>query len=164
MVKVDGQSLNNLLVQNGYAWVYPQYCTEKLCADFFNSESVAKHQKKGLWKDSVVVPPREWRAAQRGDNQDRPQPETTPPLIMIGEKQNVGPSESLLSKLRNSLRSNTQSDSDSSPNKAGYRCDGRVFCSQMTSCQEAKFFLRNCPGTKMDGNNDGVPCERQWCH
>ncbi|WP_295352955.1 excalibur calcium-binding domain-containing protein [Accumulibacter sp.] len=23
--------------------------------------------------------------------------------------------------------------------------------------------LRNCPGSKMDGNNDGVPCEQQWC-
>ncbi|WP_198295759.1 excalibur calcium-binding domain-containing protein [Imhoffiella purpurea] len=45
-----------------------------------------------------------------------------------------------------------------------YRCDGRVYCSQMTSCEEAVFFLRNCPGTKMDGNNDGIPCERQWCN
>ena len=45
----------------------------------------------------------------------------------------------------------------------GLRCDGRVYCSQMTSCAEATFFLRNCPGVKMDGDNDGVPCERQWC-
>jgi hypothetical protein len=44
-----------------------------------------------------------------------------------------------------------------------YRCDGRTHCSQMTSCAEATFFLKNCPGTQMDGNNDGVPCERQWC-
>jgi hypothetical protein len=44
-----------------------------------------------------------------------------------------------------------------------FRCDGRTHCSQMTSCAEATFFLRNCPGTKMDGNNDGVPCEQQWC-
>jgi cold shock CspA family protein len=44
-----------------------------------------------------------------------------------------------------------------------FRCDGRTHCSQMTSCAEAKFFLNNCPGTKMDGNNDGVPCEQQWC-
>jgi hypothetical protein len=35
--------------------------------------------------------------------------------------------------------------------------------SQMTSCAEATFFLKNCPGTKMDGNNDGIPCEKQWC-
>jgi cold shock CspA family protein len=44
-----------------------------------------------------------------------------------------------------------------------FRCDGRTHCSQMTSCEEATFFLRNCPNTKMDGDGDGVPCERQWC-
>lgn len=44
-----------------------------------------------------------------------------------------------------------------------YRCDGRTHCSQMTSCAEADFFLRNCPNVRMDGNNDGVPCEQQWC-
>lgn len=44
-----------------------------------------------------------------------------------------------------------------------FRCDGRQHCSQMTSCSEAKFFLQSCPGVKMDGNGDGVPCEQQWC-
>jgi hypothetical protein len=44
-----------------------------------------------------------------------------------------------------------------------YRCDGRIHCSQMTSCEEAQFFLDNCPGTLMDGDNDGIPCEKQWC-
>jgi cold shock CspA family protein len=44
-----------------------------------------------------------------------------------------------------------------------FRCDGRTRCSQMTSCAEAKFFLRNCPDVKMDGNRDGIPCEQQWC-
>jgi hypothetical protein len=44
-----------------------------------------------------------------------------------------------------------------------YSCDGRIYCSQMTSCEEATYFLRNCPGVKMDGNNDGIPCEQQWC-
>lgn len=44
-----------------------------------------------------------------------------------------------------------------------YRCDERTHCSQMTSCAEAKYFLRNCPGVRMDGNHDGVPCEEQWC-
>ena len=45
----------------------------------------------------------------------------------------------------------------------GFSCDGRTHCSQMTSCSEAKYFLKNCPGTQMDGNNDGVPREQQWC-
>ena len=44
-----------------------------------------------------------------------------------------------------------------------FHCDGRTSCSQMTSCAEAKFFLKHCPGVHMDGNNDGVPCKKQWC-
>ena len=49
------------------------------------------------------------------------------------------------------------------PVSAPFKCDGRKYCSQMTSCAEAKNFLQNCPGMKMDGDNDGVPCESQWC-
>lgn len=52
--------------------------------------------------------------------------------------------------------------STSQPTPA-FRCDGRTHCSQMTSCAEATYFLKNCPGVKMDGNGDGVPCEQQWC-
>jgi cold shock CspA family protein len=51
----------------------------------------------------------------------------------------------------------------SAPAAPQWRCDGRQHCSQMTSCAEAKFFIRNCPNTKMDGDGDGIPCERQWC-
>lgn len=43
-----------------------------------------------------------------------------------------------------------------------FKCDGRTHCSQMRSYEEAVYFLRNCPNTKMDGNNDGKPCERQF--
>ncbi|MBY5992396.1 excalibur calcium-binding domain-containing protein [Ferrimonas balearica] len=40
-----------------------------------------------------------------------------------------------------------------------FRCDGRQYCSQMTSREEAVFFTRHCPDTKMDGDGDGIPCE-----
>lgn len=49
------------------------------------------------------------------------------------------------------------------PQGSRFQCDGRTLCSQMKSCEEATFFLKNCPNTKMDGNNDGIPCEKQWC-
>ena len=48
-------------------------------------------------------------------------------------------------------------------NSSAFSCDGRTHCSQMSSCTEATFFLRNCPNVEMDGNGDGVPCEQQWC-
>lgn len=44
-----------------------------------------------------------------------------------------------------------------------FSCDGRLHCSQMTSCAEATYFLKNCPGTKMDGDHDDIPCEKQLC-
>lgn len=49
------------------------------------------------------------------------------------------------------------------PPASGFRCDGRTRCAQMTSCDEARYFLQHCPGVKMDGDGDGVPCETQWC-
>jgi cold shock CspA family protein len=44
-----------------------------------------------------------------------------------------------------------------------FSCTGKQYCSQMSSCDEAKFYIAHCPDTKMDGNGDGEPCEEQWC-
>jgi cold shock CspA family protein len=46
---------------------------------------------------------------------------------------------------------------------AVFSCEGKQHCTEMTSCEEARFYLRNCPGVKIDGDNDGIPCEDQWC-
>lgn len=46
----------------------------------------------------------------------------------------------------------------------GFKCDGRKYCSQMTSCAEATFFYDHCPDVKMSGDGDNIPCEKQWCH
>jgi hypothetical protein len=50
----------------------------------------------------------------------------------------------------------------SNNNPHNFQCDGRQHCSQMGSYEEAKYFLDNCPNTKMDGDYDGVPCESQF--
>ena len=44
-----------------------------------------------------------------------------------------------------------------------FTCDGRQHCSQMSSCAEATYFIQHCPNTKMDGDQDGIPCEDQLC-
>jgi hypothetical protein len=33
----------------------------------------------------------------------------------------------------------------------------------MTSRDETKLFPKNCPGTPMDGDGDGIPWERHRC-
>ncbi|WP_095210093.1 cold shock domain-containing protein [Endozoicomonas ascidiicola] len=55
-------------------------------------------------------------------------------------------------------------ESKSSNSAAKFSCNGKIHCSQMTSCEEATFYQNNCPGTNMDGDRDGVPCERQLCN
>jgi hypothetical protein len=50
------------------------------------------------------------------------------------------------------------------PSAESFKCDGRIHCSQMTSCSEAQYFLGHCPGVKMDGDRNGIPCEKQWCN
>jgi|GEM_PF-3104204 len=62
------------------------------------------------------------------------------------------------------VASSSASSALSSHAIVAFQCDGRTMCSQMHSCDEAKFFINNCPNTTMDGNKDGVPCEKQWCH
>ena len=47
--------------------------------------------------------------------------------------------------------------------ESSFTCDGRDRCPQMRSCAEARWVLRHCPGTKMDGDGDGIPCETQHC-
>lgn len=41
----------------------------------------------------------------------------------------------------------------------GFSCQtGKQYCSEMNSCDEAKFNLYQCGKTGLDGNNDGIPC------
>lgn len=44
-----------------------------------------------------------------------------------------------------------------------FHCEGKQHCREMSSCAEARYYLENCPNTAMDGDGDGIPCERQWC-
>ncbi|WP_282114649.1 cold shock domain-containing protein [Pseudoalteromonas arctica] len=44
-------------------------------------------------------------------------------------------------------------------NTQNFTCDGKQYCTEMRSREEAVFFINNCPNTKMDGDRDGKPCE-----
>jgi len=71
--------------------------------------------------------------------------------------------EQLLDDSESSVTAQLLDQEAASDTRSPYQCDGRTHCSEMTSCEEAEFFLANCPGVKMDGGGDGVPCEKQWC-
>ncbi len=173
LVRVDGVVLNEMIVRNGYAWVFHQYCDEKFCSDWVKTEGEARKQKKGMWSEDNIVPPWEWREQDSGKMSEDKSPEITPgpnataeTSVELPPAATEGNPSAVQSRPAAPERKTTFHDvSRNEVLKGGsrFRCDGRTYCSQMTSCEEATFFLKNCPGTKMDGNNDGVPCERQWC-
>ena len=42
---------------------------------------------------------------------------------------------------------------------SSFRCGEKRYCTQMTSCEEARFHLKQCGLSRLDADNDGVPCE-----
>ena len=58
----------------------------------------------------------------------------------------------------------TRSSAPEAAVKPLFRCEGKRSCEQMKSCEEAMFYLKNCPATtELDEDKDGIPCEVQWC-
>ena len=57
--------LQEMLLQAGLAWVYPQYCKD--CKEWEAMQAEAKAQQRGLWArkgvEGKAVPPWEWRKA-----------------------------------------------------------------------------------------------------
>jgi endonuclease YncB( thermonuclease family) len=58
----DGVSVNEALVAQGSAWLYPEYCRrEDLCPRLRELEEQARAERRGLWKDDDPVRPSVWR-------------------------------------------------------------------------------------------------------
>ncbi len=52
------------------------------------------------------------------------------------------------------------------PPSYNWNCNGNLYdCTDFSSCAEAKGYLRACPGdpSHIDGDGDGIPCERGVC-
>jgi len=46
-------------------------------------------------------------------------------------------------------------------NEKVFSCSNKKkYCKQMTSCEEAMFYLQQCGLKRLDRDKDGIPCER----
>jgi endonuclease YncB( thermonuclease family) len=62
-IHFDHRDINMELVQEGFAWRYPQY--DKV-GRYTDAEADARDHKRGLWADPHPIPPWEYRRAKRG--------------------------------------------------------------------------------------------------
>ena len=132
-VYLDSRNVNKALVEEGHAWS-SRFKYDR--GPYVGAERMARALSRGLNRDGGAIEPREFRR-QHGPCHALAAPAAAPlppPAVPALP-----------------------------PSVAAWRCDGRTRCAQMNSCEEATWFLQHCPGVQMDGNRDGVPCERQWC-
>ena len=70
-VMIDGRDVNLEMLEEGMAWHYAKYDTNKRLA---HAAEGSKTARLGLWSDASSVPPWDWRAAKHPKNKNQPQP------------------------------------------------------------------------------------------
>lgn len=141
VLTVDDMNMNQRLVAEGHAWSARVKWNQ---GPFVAQEKMATALKRGLHANPGAVMPAEWRRNKGPCTAGGASAPASAPAAPAARPVRTPPTVAA--------------------EPARFKCDGRTYCSQMTSCAEARYFLANCPGVKMDGNRDGEPCEQQWCN
>ena len=129
-VYVGDVDVNAEMVKQGAAWVYRQYLKDQ---SLLTLEQQAKAAKRGLWglPETERGPPWDWRKGSCPTASAVPASSPASPAVSAPKAAASG----------------------------GFSCSGKRYCREMTSCEEAKFYLNTCGVRSLDGNHDGVPCE-----
>lgn len=132
---LGNRDINRELVREGHAWVYRRYATQNWLPD----EAAARNAGRGLWSlhSSQTTPPWEWRQRER----------------QTKAAQRTTTTRSTKAAHRPAMARNA----------ASFSCGGKRYCREMVSCAEARFHLQTCALATLDGDQDGIPCERRLC-
>lgn len=130
-VYVGSLDVNAEMIRQGAAWVYRQYLKDQ---SLLALEQQAKTAKRGLWglPETERCPPWDWRKGSCPATSAVPAASPASPAVSARKAAAIG----------------------------GFSCSGKRYCREMTSCEEAKFYLTSCGVRSLDGNRDGVPCEK----
>lgn len=132
VIRAGRVNINAEMVKRGGAWAYRRYLSDQR---YLLWEREAQQARRGLWnlQADQIMAPWEWRAARRGGRSGNQTAAGMTPIRGPAYAAGI-PSESA--------------------------CGSKSRCSQMTSCAEATYYLRSCRATRLDGDGDGVPCEK----
>ena len=130
-VYVGSLDVNAEMIRQGAAWAYRQYLKDQ---SLLKLEADAKAAKRGLWglSEAERCPPWDWRKGTCAT--------ASAPAARAPAAPTAAPT--------------------SAASSSGFTCAGKRYCREMTSCEEAKFYLTQCGVSSLDGNHDGEPCEK----
>lgn len=131
---VGTTNINAEMVKRGGAWAYRRYLSDQR---YLGWEEEARKGRRGFWglQADQIIAPWDWRAARRNGSGNARAPIAALPTVRSSQ-----------------LSSGTE--------PFARQCGVKRYCRQMASCEEAVFHLRNCGVSSMDGDGDGVPCEK----
>ena len=132
----DGNMLNRLLIEEGFAHEYTYNIPYKYQSEFKEKEKEAREKKRGLWGDKC------------GGNTTQEAPNNETNKAGIEEKKEAAPEPV-----------STPENEASTSTTGAFNCDCSKTCSKMKNCEEAKYQLKECGCDERDGDGDGVPCE-----
>lgn len=136
-VWIDGRNINEEQVRRGMAWVYTQYAHNP---ELLALQQQAREAQRGLWSASNPVPPWEWRRTHPSSGRSQWGWLSWLKFWKSGNK----PTKP--APIREGMNTPQQ-------------CGAKQYCKEMTSCEEARFYLEQCGLKRLDANGDGVPCE-----
>lgn len=132
-VRAGSVDVNAQMVKQGGAWAFRQYQSDQR---FQLWEKEARAAKRGLWglQADQIIAPWDWRAGRRAKAAERAATRTPSRSVVMP----AAPRQS----------------------SSGFQCGTKTYCREMNSCDEAMFHLNRCGLSRLDGDSDGVPCEK----
>lgn len=135
----DGLFYNKWIIENGYAHEYTYVIPYNYQEEFKTAENYARENQLGLWNPDTCNGSAELNEEVKEDtnySQDDEVKQTNEKIIETLEE---------------------TKEVDSAQNI--YTCNTDKNCGDMSSCEEAYFYLNTCNKKSLDRDSDGVPCE-----
>jgi endonuclease YncB( thermonuclease family) len=143
-VYVGSVDVSAELAKSGAAWAFVRYLTD---AKILVLQTQAKESRRGLWSmpASQIIPPWDYRAGVRVGGGE----------IIFNSNSATQRTPANPSGAKSTLFTDAQRDAHGVD-----ACGIKRFCTEMSSCAEARYYLHQCGVAGLDGDRDGVPCEK----
>lgn len=137
---LDWKNVNEEMIKNGYAWEYTYSTKYKYQESFKNSQKLSSENKYWLW-------------ALNSCNWERKKVEE-----IISNSWAIANTWAI-NLNNNIIIEKPKIDLPKIENISNYTCWTKTYCTQMSTCEEAKFFLNSCWLTRLDSDKDWILCE-----
>lgn len=138
----DGTSVNQKMIEDGYAFEYTYKLPYKYQEEFRAAQKQAETDKIGLWADNACPV---LTSTTTPKPTLKPQPTKTLQVIIP---------TSVQTKAIPYIAPATINESQGS-----WACDCSKTCPNMSSCAEAQYQLNTCGCQARDGDKDGIACD-----